>query len=556
MAERSSYSQSSTSMEQVLLSPNLYTIKEEAKKCCKFTYQPRHFKNKGATLLLVVNVFVVTIVNSLYLDPKLEYFFLLVFLTMPIAGWLSDVYFGRYKVTYWSVWIMWIASILSAVSSTIAQLVSSYDNSRASRVITLVILAFQVIGLGAYEANVLQFGLDQLYDAATNEIISFISWCICSTIGGYVIGVYAFNNYFSCVYCNENTNLLGQFCICVCLTVALTLFSLFHSVLVKEGVTQNPYKLVYRVINYAIKNKQPRCRSAFTYCEDELPSRMDFGKNKYGGPFTTEQVEDVKTFLRLLVVTSIVSIIIGETFAMFKIQHKLFDLLFPKSNSPSETCLYNIIYYIPPVSGVILITFHEFIFYPLLRRYLSWVTSRRKFMIGIALQLARIITLMILESKLQGAYLKQNGHNATLQCIFLEQQSDLSSLSGVYYIRWLLLPYLFGLLSSLMLVQGGVEFICAQSPHLMRGLLFGAAYGCTVIFAAVVYAIQFPFSRNLPIYESGMISCGFWYFLTVLLIALIYSVIFFIFMKLYKNRKREDVLPNEHIFAEQYYSKH
>ena len=33
-----------------------------------------------------------------------------------------------------------------------------------------------------------------------------------------------------------------------------------------------------------------------------LYTHIDFGKNKYGGPFTTEhaQVKDVKTFLRLL----------------------------------------------------------------------------------------------------------------------------------------------------------------------------------------------------------------------------------------------------------------
>ena len=31
------------------------------------------------------------------------------------------------------------------------------------------------------------------------------------------------------------------------------------------------------------------------------PSRLDFGKIQYGGPFTNEQVEDTKTVLRLLV---------------------------------------------------------------------------------------------------------------------------------------------------------------------------------------------------------------------------------------------------------------
>ena len=31
-----------------------------------------------------------------------------------------------------------------------------------------------------------------------------------------------------------------------------------------------------------------------------FPRRIDLGKNKYGGPFTNEEVEDTKTFLRIL----------------------------------------------------------------------------------------------------------------------------------------------------------------------------------------------------------------------------------------------------------------
>ena len=41
-------------------------------------------------------------------------------------------------------------------------------------------------------------------------------------------------------------------------------------------------------------------RSAFTYWEIDAPSRIDFGKQKYGGPFTNEQVEDVKAMFRLI----------------------------------------------------------------------------------------------------------------------------------------------------------------------------------------------------------------------------------------------------------------
>ena len=67
-----------------------------------------------------------------------------------------------------------------------------------------------------------------------------------------------------------------------------------------DQASRNPYKLVYKVVKFAAEHKTPIRRSAFTYCEDELPSRMDLGKDKYGGPFTTEQVEDVKAFLGII----------------------------------------------------------------------------------------------------------------------------------------------------------------------------------------------------------------------------------------------------------------
>ena len=62
----------------------------------------------------------------------------------------------------------------------------------------------------------------------------------------------------------------------------------------------NPIKLIIKVLNYARKHSYPERRSAFTYIDEEQPSRMDYGKEKFGGLFTEEEVEDVKTVLRLL----------------------------------------------------------------------------------------------------------------------------------------------------------------------------------------------------------------------------------------------------------------
>jgi hypothetical protein len=100
-------------------------------------------------------------------------------------------------------------------------------------------------------------------------------------------------------------------------------------------VTQNPFKLIYIVTKYAIKHKHPQCRSAFTYCEDELPSRIDFGKSKYGGPFTTEQVEDVKTFLRMLVMIALVSMLVSDILLIHRpIEQLIHVLTFTQSTTP------------------------------------------------------------------------------------------------------------------------------------------------------------------------------------------------------------------------------
>ena len=56
-------------------------------------------------------------------------------------------------------------------------------------------------------------------------------------------------------------------------------------------------KLIWGVVQFAKKNKEHIFRSAFTY--NEMPSRLDLAKQRYGGPFTTREVEEVKNFWQL-----------------------------------------------------------------------------------------------------------------------------------------------------------------------------------------------------------------------------------------------------------------
>ena len=48
--------------------------------------------------------------------------------------------------------------------------------------------------------------------------------------------------------------------------------------------------------------RRPTRRSAFSYTGSDPPSRIDLAKIRHGGKFTNEEVEDVKTFIRIFLV--------------------------------------------------------------------------------------------------------------------------------------------------------------------------------------------------------------------------------------------------------------
>ena len=67
-----------------------------------------------------------------------------------------------------------------------------------------------------------------------------------------------------------------------------------------ERPGQNPLRLVFNVLRYSLYHTCPENRSAFTYWEEDIPPCIGLGKYKYGGLFTTEEVEDIKAFLRII----------------------------------------------------------------------------------------------------------------------------------------------------------------------------------------------------------------------------------------------------------------
>ena len=246
----------------------------------------------------------------------------LLFLFYPLVGHLTDVYLTRYRSLKWSFVIIIVSACAYVVyrgidlaATSIWKIATFHRNQ--TLVVSAVIIIVYIIGLALFQANAIQFGLDQLLEAPTPKLISFIHWYYwAQNVGNsllfYIIGSSSVISQAIDVATNGNirrtisntissiVNIILFIVVLIILTIVLVKFCLTKKHLYIQKAGLNPFKNIYKVLKYSWKHKVPEHRSAFTYWEEDIPRRIDLGKNKYGGPFTNEEVEDTKTFLRIL----------------------------------------------------------------------------------------------------------------------------------------------------------------------------------------------------------------------------------------------------------------
>ena len=340
---------------------------------------------------------------------------------------------------------MWVSSLLLTATLTVLQFIHETDDIYHNHQLVTILLISLGIGYGGFQANVIQFGVDQLHDASSNEITTFVTWYSWS----YISSSLALSIVLQ--YTRKYYMLIAPLLITVNLSLALVLLFLCKNVLIKEPVTHNPFKIVYQVIKYAVKHKSPRLRSAFTYYEDNLPSRIDLGKMKYGGPFTTEQVEDVKTLFRIV----LVMLIGGALFGMIDEEHSInsnFRSMFVSAISPSHYQNFNNFYYI---AGTILIPLNEILIRPFFSCCIPHIKSYWKFIIGTILHFGRYVVLLVLITSARHNIVSSTNVTGTISCIF---HSSPRSLSHIIDYRWTVLSECLLAASNLMVLIRAIEF--------------------------------------------------------------------------------------------------
>ena len=278
-----------------------------------------------------------------------------------------------------------------------------------------------------------------------------------------------------------------------------------HSHFTTEPVGRiNPVKHIFNVLNYARHHSQPVFCSAFTY--GEVPSRLDLAKNRYGGPFTTEEVEDVKTFGRILVVLSTLFgfHLLPNTLSSFTVCNYYTHFSDNRQTAVGYYFLYlvNIQYILP----VLLIPVRMLIIRPCFNRYTYRITILNKMGAGLILVVLSsglmtgvdVSLYKFIESVNLSSY-----ENISLYSTFNE-----SAIPPNYIPPLIIVSQFLNGLSLIFVILSALEFILAQGPRSMQGLLIGLWYAYWSVYlhfqipAEVISTISL-----LANYTEDLFSC-------------------------------------------------
>ena len=194
----------------------------------------------------------------------------------PLIGWLADVKFGRYEVVKFGSIVSFLASILYYFA-----MITGGGDSTPSNLFSSVAIVFVSFGYTCYGAAMLPFLSDQIIGATSDELSAVVRWFYWAQY--FSIALSDIIVYF-CTISNMGNLYVGSTLI-FAVPLAVIIFSdcLCQQWLDRTHKVTNPIKLIIQVLNYTRKHSYPERRSAFTYIDEEQPTRMDYGKKNFGG---------------------------------------------------------------------------------------------------------------------------------------------------------------------------------------------------------------------------------------------------------------------------------
>ena len=214
-------------------------------------------------------------------------------LCLPM-GFIADRYLGRAKVLYYSWIFLFISQLLITLYFIIEAL--GYIHHENLIYITFVGVLIYSIGLAGVQVNLIPFGVDQMKTASSDQLSSYFYWYYWCVKAGYFVAYSIGGTLLS-----STSDVMILLLSSIAAAGGTIINILGYNWFVKVQNISNPLLLVYQVLKCAVTAKRPVNRTAFSYDGRPEPSRIDLAKVTHHGKFRDEEVEDVKTFLRIVV---------------------------------------------------------------------------------------------------------------------------------------------------------------------------------------------------------------------------------------------------------------
>ena len=465
-------------------------------------------------------------VNSLLIT---NFVFAIFGLFYPAAGFIADIYMGRYRI----IVAGFVGFFLACLVSVIAGALELAQRDIIASYVYAVAVILGIIGISCYQSNIIQFGFDQLLDMPTCYLSMFVHWYVwADSIGGLLV-VLADSLSLQCVILSSTLALKRSTTISMTIIYPIIVITSLCILLRRrmfntEPVKSNPYKLILNVLRFAWKNKRPvRPPSAFVYCDvNSGPSRLNFSKKRYGGPFPNSDVEDVKTFFRIfcillcLLPLFILEVPVSGSVSSLLSLHSGTVAFNRDSNCTVEWVLLGSGFF-SSFCQVIFFPLYIWLMFSVLRNRIPRIFVRMTF--SAVLYIVAVSSLLIVDATGHALSHTDNSHT---RCMLLDNISPYDHrMIDVYNetlnMHWAVLvaPNLLIGIAPKLLMATSFEFISAQTPHTMKGVMVGILFAIRGLAQLISAILVVPFSIHQWGKYRTLLSCSSSYFLLMVIIS-------------------------------------
>lgn len=431
----------------------------------------------------------------------------LLFFLFPLLGIVTDVWAARLKLMKLSV----LATIPCLLIGLCSDVLIFQDSPNV--ILKLISGIAFTIPFSFFRTNIVPLYVEQMLESPSSEVSAAISWHVFALILPALIV-----KSFVAVFTKRSELFIAQLS-----TLLATLYILPCSYSVASMNTYNDYplrinpcKLIFNMLKFLCQKH----RRVLLYSED-APQGLDKGKQRYGGPFREDEVEDVKSVKRIVPI--ILVSVLGH--ASFSVSAPFVNSFVSRELDIHDvTGLPTILIFHSTI--LLMILAHQFLIKPC---FSSYIPSMLK-CIGTGLLISFFSTASSIALQISQAVAGDIDDICNITRSEITDSQTANIISPI-----LAVPLIANGICFCLIVITSLQFILAQSPASMRGLLVGVwymAWGMGDIIKTAIFFIS----------NDG---CIFYCYVSRGVLGLVIFLLYLFLSVRYKLRSRRAVVEDD-----------